>query len=375
MRRIDPDVAKWTLAQCRRQGLAAVRKAGSEKAKALLKKRQKRSGTRQVNGQLAVLSMPELIGAIQPNQRKEMVRVIQSARQALLEGKRVRLDFSRTRLIRPGGMLLLIAFLEGALHEYAGRLKVRCLKGSLAGQLLHHTGFGKRLGMAADHCRPEHESVLTWQFVSGTHAEGDKVDALITAFRSLAEVTISDSLYDVVTEALTNVVHHAYRDKEEHGPPRRTDKWWIFASLTLPKGGDRGGLYLAVYDRGIGIQGSMRRRLNRREVVLDHSDPILRLLGMRNVATRKLDQLLLARAVEKNDSSTGLGFRGKGLPEMRAFAKEQHDSALYILSGSAQYSYRHAGQKVELTSAVEHVVLGTMVIFQIPLHADQESQP
>jgi hypothetical protein len=65
------------------------------------------------------------------------------------------------------------------------------------------------------------------------------------------DLTIEDPrLNDAIMEAITNTVHHAYKD-ESLCEPLRVKAWWIAARLQA--NGDRRNLTLVVYDQGASI--------------------------------------------------------------------------------------------------------------------------
>ena len=170
----------------------------------------------------------------------------------------VKIDFSRVRTIYPGGMLLL-AYLELLTEIYPGRIRAMCPRGSKAAQLINHFGFAERLKVPQAGNAPRDSSVTNWRFATGHQAEGDKIAQHIDGFAQLVGSSMPDGLYIALSEAMTNVRHHAY--PEGVNTPLRMQRWWLFSSCNPPSPTKEGQLYLAFYDVGVGIPSSMRQRL------------------------------------------------------------------------------------------------------------------
>lgn len=296
-------------------------------------------------------------------QRGQLGKTLKSILTALSRPRtKVILDFSRTAKLYPGGTLVLLAHLELLLKSFRGRIGARCPPHSLAAQLLRHFGIADALGINAAGSRPRHESVVNWRYVTGTGADGEKISTLLRSYRDLTAAEIPEGLYDVLAEALINVRHHAYPEDSEL--PAAIQRWWLFARYVAPNGDHPGNLYIAVYDVGVGIQQSMREKLSKGEVVLETTDALFNLVGMGEA--KSLEKLLLQRAVEHNRSSTGLSFRGNGLPEMREFVMSTKSGRLYIISGQAQYACAPA-KSASACISCHNEFPGTLILWSIPL--------
>ena len=305
------------------------------------------------------------------DQRGKLMSKIFAALNALANPNgRVKLDFTRTVKLYPGGTLVLLAYLELMLEFFPGRLSARCTPHSMAAQLLRHFGVADALRIDPASSQPKDPSVVKWQYVTGSTADGAKVSELIDGFRQLTSSELQSGLYDVLSEALTNVRHHAYEGDSSQTPlPLR--RWWIFASFSEPLNSRPGNLYIAVYDLGIGIQTSMRGRLMSGELLLDAQDEIWELLGLKK--SRRLTKLLLERAVEHKRSRTGLKHRGRGLPEMRDFVMATESGRMHIVSGGAQYTCSAGKMKGE-TFVCNTRFLGTLILWGIPLQPLESAQ-
>ena len=172
-----------------------------------------------------------------------------------------------------------------------------------------------------------------------------------------------DGLYNALTEATTNVQHHAYPPASKIPEPMQ--RWWLFSLTELAQPGKDGVLYLAFYDVGIGVPESMRQCLS--GIFEKGTAAVQSLLASFGVTDGKgQDGQLLKLAVEHPRTSTGLPFRGKGLPEMKEFAAATPGGRLTIISGHGQYSFRADFQKAAAVKC-DRGILGTLILWNLPL--------
>ena len=337
-------------------------------------KHRKRSGAnRSISGartRTALIRMPHDLIAEQPAQRLAILSCLQSAENALVAGAKVRLDFSNTRRAFPGGILLLAGVCHSLCSRFPGRLIATVRTGTQIERSLNVVGLAKQLRLPA--CQPPESDALNenpWDFISGTNADGALVDGLLSKYRSHGYEGPDSGLYDVVTEALTNVRQHAYKDS--HIEPA-LHKWWMLAKQEPHADNSGGDLYIAIYDIGVGIQASLREKLRTGEQLLELGDEImqkLRLSGSRRV----LDRLLLSRAVEHRRSRTGATFRGYGLLEMRDYVLKTKNGRLYIVSGNSQHSTLASTQRSSCISC-DSPLLGTLILWSIPLTKQEQKR-
>jgi hypothetical protein len=356
MKKPDPLRLAWLERRWRREMSLLRREAGYSRQSGTRHRLSRRART-------TVLPLPTRISADQETDRANLQRVLNSLLNALHTTRaRVKLDFSRTVKMFPGGMLLLLAYLELLLKDFPGRISAKCAPGSLAAQLLSHFHLADRLGIDAEGSRPSHHSVVTWKYLTGSLAEGEKIRELLNTYRGSAMAVIPEGLYDVLSEALINVRHHAY--PESGGVPPNLQRWWLFSRFTEPEAGRNGSLFIAIYDIGIGIQQSLRNRLTAGETLVDHAGKLLDLFGL--PGAKAIERTLLEAAVEGYRSGTGLAHRGYGLPEMREFVLRSRTGTLSIISGNAQYTClaeRGAGRGYSCGQPV----LGTLILWNLPL--------
>lgn len=344
-----------------------MRKQKIHRRKERVAARKRKRALRSTRIRLSVVPVPRFLAAERDSHRGEIHQAVRTAKAALLRrGTKVRLDFSKTKRIYPGGMLLLLAHLHLLSERYPGRITARCPPRSLAAQLMNHFGIAGRLGIA-DHCsRPTHDSVINWRHCTGQTADGEQISRLLENYREQTCADIPEGLYEALTEALTNVRHHAYDSGSSI--PSNLQRWWLFARYDEPKNGNSGDLYVAVYDMGAGIPETMKKRLQGGEIALVKTDELFGWASQR--PGKRLERQLLQRAVEHSRSSTGQDFRGKGLPEMREFVLKTKTGSLCIISGSAQYVCRSTSSQSTCTS---EPTTGTLILWGIPLQPKEPS--
>lgn len=358
MKKLSEGFSDWLLRRNAALMRRRVRQAGLTKSFELghIQRRKHRWKT-------AVIRVPEQLVAEQPEAREQLNEVVRSVIKALARpNTNVRLDFTRTNRLYPGGTLILLAYLELLIQIHPGRIRARCRPKSLAAQLLRHFGIADELGIDVADSIPTDESVVNWRYLTGTGAEGEKIGRLMDSYREITSVDPPEGLYDVLNEALVNVRHHAYPAGTRI--PDDLRRWWLFARFSEPKDGKPGNLYIAVYDIGVGIQNSLKAKLQLDEQAQDLADEVLETLRLGR--TKRLETMLLLRAVEHQRSSTGLAFRGHGLPEMRRFVLQTTSGRLYIISGAAQYVCAPALKMGDCISC-KQAFPGTLILWSIPL--------
>ena len=161
-------------------------------------------------------------------------------------------------------------------------------------------------------------------------------------------------LYSGLSEAITNVVHHAYPDNK--GYSEEDKKWYLTASYDI----DSRVIKVVFYDQGITIPGSLpESKLH---------EKILSYLSKHPLAERKRDEQLLKAAVEIKRSSTGEEDRGKGLQDLLEFIKQRGEGYLSIMSGKGLYKYSQHNNKTEVKSVSFTLpVCGTLIVWSTEL--------
>lgn len=192
------------------------------------------------------------------------------------------------------------------------------------------------------------------RFRSGRRVEGKAIEDLRTLD---LEPFFGDSvpnrrrLYAAVTEAMTNVVHHAYRDKAQTVRPN----WWLAASHNAQAGEVR----ILLYDQGEGIPRTLPRRFGER---------IRQILQDR---VRPTDADMVRAAHELTRTASGQSHRGHGLQrDVRKYAEAVGCTSAYrVTSLRGQYTWER--QPGERARESEHNYMrslpGTLIEWRLTL--------
>lgn len=360
MKKPDKQRTAWLLCQVKLQAKKSIK---------LARQRSRRQVGEVAKTVLCILTVPPILTAEKLEMRQKILMII-SQIEARLRVKRcrVKLDFSRVKRIFPGGMLILIAALRRLSDAHPGRIHARCPPKSLAAQLLNHFGLADALGVTRHLSTPTHSSVVEWQHLVGSKADGDRVKELLDTYRLHTQADLPDELFLVLTEGLTNVAHHAYPAECAVAPEHR--KWWLFSRFVEPTPAQEGSIYIAIYDIGVGIPATLRPKIKNYEHWLNVVDKTARATSLGDGAL--LDQRLLRTAIEESRSQTFLAFRGKGLPEMREFAASTDGGRLHIVSGQAQYSVLGGRPDGQLQGFGEKFP-GTLLLWNLPLKGKEQT--
>ena len=230
-------------------------------------------------------------------------------------------------------------------------------------RLLQEIGFFRLVGFNGRAPTRAYEGNFTLlPMRSGETADSPTLTQMIRDLRGLFP---SDSgsldglvhLYGAMTEALVNVVRHAYPANGEF-QYRPIGKWWMTGAV------DRQAKWMTavVYDQGVTIPVSLsdwqehagwRRRLTAMlGVGADPTDP-------------KYDGEAIAAAVEESVSSTGDAHRGHGLAQMRDFVDQCRDGHLRVISRGGEVIFRPGGSRTVRT--YNHSIGGTLIEWNVLL--------
>ena len=127
-------------------------------------------------------------------------------------------------------------------------------------------------------------------------------------------------------------------------------KWWLFALIK------DGKLDVAICDRGMGIPTSLREKPEMATVI-----PILIRKLRKRVASG-----LIEIAVESSRSRTKLPHRGKGLPDMLTFSKQETVGGIFIMSHHGYFVYNSQFGS-EVARDFHPPLEGTLITWHIPV--------
>jgi hypothetical protein len=157
-------------------------------------------------------------------------------------------------------------------------------------------------------------------------------------------------LFEGLSEAITNVGQHAYRDEVDY----RRKQWWLSASYDE----DERKLCVTFYDQGDGIPETL---------------PRYRFFeAIKDVFNSWTDSQKIEAATQIGRSASGLQERGKGLQNLVEFAKVHSVGKLsiYSLQGLYVQSYSNDGTNATQTSARKDFDIsigGTLIEWSVTL--------
>lgn len=162
-------------------------------------------------------------------------------------------------------------------------------------------------------------------------------------------------LYSGLSEAITNVSHHAYPETYDYVDK---DKNWYLTGSFNPK---TRALKIVFYDQGIGIPKSLPAS-KIWERVLSFFDKYA-------IFDRKKDEVLLKAAVELDRTSTNQNDRGKGLQDLLEFIRQKGDGYLSIISKRGLYKLTVTnGKETPKSDRFLDPLDGTLIIWNVTLN-------
>jgi len=194
------------------------------------------------------------------------------------------------------------------------------------------------------------------KYIKGRCGDSDKARILKKGINEIVDNTVNKwtFLHSGLTEAITNVSHHAYPDK--CGFLKDDKNWYLTGSYNE----QTKELKIVFYDQGIGIPRSLPES--------DVWEKILKFLSKIPLAERKRDEVLLKAAVELDRTSTEETDRGKGLQDLLEFIRQRNDGYLSILSLKGLFKFSlHDGKEKTKTEHFSNAICGTLIIWSATL--------
>ncbi len=194
------------------------------------------------------------------------------------------------------------------------------------------------------------------EYIKGRCGDTQKVRVLKDKIKNIVGDSINKwtFLHGGLTEAITNVSHHAYPD--EYGCSKSDKNWYLTGSYN----DDTKELKIVFYDQGIGIPKSLPES--------EVWEKILKFLTKLNLAESKKDEVLLKAAVELDRTSTDENDRGKGLQDLLEFIRQRENGYLSILSLKGLYKFSVLnGQESVKSEHFTNAIGGTLIIWSASL--------
>lgn len=260
-----------------------------------------------------------------------------------------RIDLNPIREISTSASLLLTAEIDKWNNKVGNRLTPRTKEWSPSVRKhLIDLGFFELCNFNYDEFK-ESENNNTLEivkFIKGSNKDVNKAKFLRQEIERIVRGRVKrPSLFQALSEAITNVTHHAYPTKSQ-----LEKNWYMTASFC----DESRNLKVAFYDQGIGIPSSLPKSnlwerakhfLSKSKLYNDHPS-------------------LIEAAVEMGRSKEDKSYRGKGLQDLLEFIKQYGNGYLSILSQKGLYKFssnnRNESSKKEKLNTP---ILGTLIIW------------
>lgn len=231
--------------------------------------------------------------------------------------------------------------------------------------LLINLGTLKHLGIPRRMYDTDDDIALAGQFIlleltSATTTDTEKIAELQHGIQSLlASFQPKPYIYTALVEAAANVIDHAYNSNQplRYGQPGEK-RWYATASFDPGKN----ALRFFVYDQGVGIPASLRRKT-------DWYNAITPLLQKAGIVENDVETIDAAFALGR--TRTQKSERGKGLADILSVLKHTKAGHVRVLSGKGDH-ITYADQTVEKHLHGSHVG-GTLIEWSLPIHAVSET--
>lgn len=302
------------------------------------------------------IDLPENL-SLQENY-EETIGFFQSLRRAA-DDRNVRLmiNFTTLQQIGPAAALVLAAELD--CWRQSAEFPIRIRDVSRWNQdilrLLDQMGLFDLVKVANRPSLPEvsQSSVYFIRFKSSDLADGRFAQELRADLEEVIQgVPDWKRLYRGLTEAMTNVKHHAYPKERAQISHPENRRWWMFGAYDA----QRCLLTCVLYDRGVGIPATLPLKHP-----MEHINSILAKLGVRE----STDAALIVAATELGRTRTSRLYRGRGfgLADIKRLVTESSHGKLRIMSGSGRYVFE--GEDPGERSSLPSPIGGTLIEWEV----------
>ena len=245
------------------------------------------------------------------------------------------------------GTLLFLAELRRLIKHTKNSIEFSCVPpvNEKVSQVLQQIGVFSLIG-AAEGVTPVDDDVVNWRFAHGHKVDGGRYEDILAEYDGEIAPPLQEHLFTGITEAMTNVLNHAYDLNRNDGLKiTNSREWWMFSQAK------DGQLTVAFLDLGAGIPRTL---------------PMKRPAVWKRVLhfARRLDSRAIAYAVKDSISRTNKGHRGKGLGQIVRVVDAVPGGEVTILSNSGVLSWKNG-----VTRRIDYrdSILGTLILWKIPL--------
>lgn len=197
---------------------------------------------------------------------------------------------------------------------------------------------------------PEDDDVINWRVASGETVDGERYEDILSEYDSTLAEMVQENFFTGITEAMTNIINHAYDLPRDDGLKLPNKKaWWMFSQSK------DGTLTVAIVDLGAGIPATLpTKRPNVWQKLLK--------FGKSN------DSDAIAFAVKDSISRTNKEYRGKGLGQIVKTVDNVPNGRMAILSNGGALIRARGGSRTRRD--YRDSIRGTLILWTIALPED-----
>lgn len=296
---------------------------------------------------------PRTFGIFDKGERSTLLWKLRDLRRRIgIKRKSVCLDFSRTEKMIADGTLLFLAELRRLIRYVQGTVAIGYAppKNDKVAQVLQQIGLCDLLGVVTE-VEPKDDDVVGWRYAQGSQVEGQKYEDILAEYDGEIALALQEKLFTGITEAMTNVINHAYDLTRDDGLNVDDDakEWWMFSQEK------DGFLSVAFCDLGAGIP---------RTLPIKHAGLWNRIKKL----GKSTDADAIDYAVRDSTSRTNEGHRGHGLGQIIRVVESMVGAQVAIYSNQGTYVRLDGTKKLHLHS---DSILGTLIFWKVPLQGKE----
>lgn len=295
---------------------------------------------------------PKVFGLVDPESRGALLRKIEVLRKEFVRAKilatGLHLDFSGTEKLFAEGTLLFVAVLRDLITQYgAAHLSCTASENNKVCQVFEQIGLRELLGINSD-IAPADDDVVHWRFAHGSSVDGSRYEDVLSEYDDRLADIQQELLFTGITEAMTNVLNHAYEGDRRRGA---RNGWWMFSQWK------EGFLTIAFCDLGLGIPRTIQTK---------HPNVWGRFL----LLGKQRDAYAIEYSVQDSISRTKARNRGKGLGQIVSLATTIPGAEVSVFSNKGLYIKSISKSKKR---DYRDSILGTLIFWKIPLIDKEQS--
>lgn len=314
-----------------------------------------------------ILKCPSRLDITDKGSRRAFLEMLEALHHFVSHGReRFLVDFSALTRVTSGAGILLRAEIERVRKIYPQVIMRGKPPNNLkCAHVLTQIGVAKLCGMKQRHGL--YDDVLHWRAVTGNDVDGETyATELMGPYEDRLPGGIDRNLYVGVSEAMTNVSHHAYIDTRQDGLRdihEEERQWWMFSQER------KNVLHVVICDLGIGIPRTLPiskkpelagvRRWMRSN---DRNDADILSAVLKKTAKDRPS----ATGPDQTISRTGEPHRGRGLYNIVHAVRGVEDASVGVLSNHGAW-IKNTGVSGGVKQSYKDSIKGTIIFWSIPI--------